>query len=133
MLIKLLPPPVTSPLTADVTDVIESPPRKRLGATGEEMEPTDPLPAPVAANNPLPAPLEPPVMTHFNRYFWMKFSGTSLNWELKSKVESEDWNVGTTLIKNLSAFFESEDIVTSRRKVVEIEDKWQLILLLPAS
>jgi hypothetical protein len=74
------------------------------GATGEEIAPIDAL----AANK----PVEELGNTQRSRYLWMKESGTKANWALKSKAESIGWKVGTKLIRNLSIFLDSVNIVT---------------------
>ena len=97
----------------DVIDAMESPPlMARFGATGEEMVPTDPVPPPLADNKLL---LLLPWDKQRKRYFWANSSGTMLNWVLNSRAEpSAGSKEGTTLIKNLSVFLESEDIETNR-------------------
>lgn len=87
-----------------------------FGAIGDEMVPTDP--APLADNKLLP-PL--PFDMQRRRYFWTNSSWTKLNWVLNSKAESSAGSkVGTTLIKNLSIFFESDDIETGEFDVVRV-------------
>lgn len=104
-----------SSVIAEIEEVIEdmesAPLTGMFGATGDEMVPTDPVPPPLADNKLLP-PLLPLDMQR-RRYFWTNSSGAVLNWVLNSRAESSAGSkVGTTFIKNLSVFFESEDIVT---------------------
>lgn len=96
------------PSTEELIEAIESVPLAGIvGATGDEMAPIDPFVPPPLADNKLL------LHKHRKRYFWANSSGAWLNWVLNSEfASSNDANVGTTFIKNLSVFFESDDFET---------------------